>query len=131
MRLILCIWLCWQAINLSLKFPDEPLFWIQYRPFHSYRGRSSQKVGAYSCGSLWRPIQLPTRDLRPSNLKQLKRWGGISCRILEEELMSIQNCTRYIRDTVITIKLCLLSLNIPSFQPFSTLTTSLTTTKNP
>src|SRR6266436_7565106 len=69
-----------------------------------------KKVGAHSCGSLWRPRQLPTRDLRSSNLKQL-RDGGISCRIPEEELMSIQHCTRYIRDLAITIKICLLSIN--------------------
>src|SRR5258707_15568915 len=65
---------------------------------------------------------LPTRDLRSSNLKQL-RDGGISCRIPEEELLSIQNCTRYIRDPAITIKKCLLSINIPCLQPFSSLTT--------
>src|SRR5258708_21652204 len=122
MRQILCIWLCWKTDSLNLKFMDEHLSRIQYRPIHLYRGRPSQKVGAYSCGLLWRSIQLPTRDSRSSNLKQL-RDGGISCRILEEELMSIQNCTRYIRDPAITIKICLLSINIPCLQPFSSLTT--------
>src|SRR6266436_1047750 len=110
MRQILCIWLCWETDSLNLKFTDEPFSRIQYRPGHLYRGRPSQKVGAYSCSSLWRPRQLPTRDLRSSNLKQL-RDGGISCRILEEELTSIQNCTSYIRDLAITIKICLLSIN--------------------
>src|SRR5258708_36810738 len=76
MRQILCIWLCWKTDSLNLKFMDEHLSRIQYRPIHLYRGRPSQKVGAYSCGSLWRPIQLPTRDSRSSNLKQL-RDGGI------------------------------------------------------
>src|SRR5258708_36501462 len=110
------------ADSLNLKFTDEPFSRIQYRPIHLYRGRSSQKVGAHSCGSLWRPKQLPTRDLRSSNLKQL-RDGGISCRIPEKELMSIQNCTRYIRDLAITFKICLLPINIPCLQPFSSLTT--------
>src|SRR5258705_12904419 len=110
------------ADSLNLKLTDEPFSRIQYRPIHSYRDRSSQKVGAYSCGSLWRPIQLPTRDLRPSNLKTTQRWG-ISCRIPEKELMSIQNFARYIRDPAITIKICLLSINIPCLQPFSSLTT--------
>src|SRR5258708_24569128 len=122
MRQILCIWLCWKTDSLNLKFMDEHLSRIQYRPIHLYRGRPSQKVGAYSCGSLWRPIQLPTRDSRSSNLKQL-RDGGISFRIPEEELISIQNCTRYIRDPAIIIKICLLSSNIPRLQPFSSLTT--------
>src|SRR5258708_32607504 len=122
MRRILCIWLGWKTNSLNLKFMDEHLSRIQYRPIHLYRGRPSQKVGAYSCGSLWRPIQLPTTDSRSSNLKQL-RDGGISCRILEEELMSLQNCTRDLRDPAITIKICLLSINIPRLQPFSSLTT--------
>src|SRR5258707_2147912 len=122
MRQILCIWLCWKTDSLNLKFMDEHLSRIQYRPIHLYGGRPSQKVGAYSCGSLWRPIQLPTRDSRSSNLKQL-RDGGISCRIPEEELMSIQNCTRYIRDPAITIKICLLPIHIPCLQPFSNLAT--------
>src|SRR6266436_2377018 len=60
-----------------------------------------------------------TQDLLTSNNSEM----GISCRILEEELLSIQNCTRYIRDPAITIKICLLSINIPRLQPFSSLTT--------
>ncbi len=102
------------ANSLNLRYAEqknEPLPRIQYRPIHSYEGRSSQIVRAHSCGSLWRPRQLPARDLRYSNLNQL-RDGEISCRILEEELISIQNCTRYIRDPAITINICLLSINI-------------------
>src|SRR5260221_1012951 len=64
--------------------------------------------------------QLGAQDLLTSNNSEM---GGFSCRILEKELLSIQNCTRYIRDPAITIKICLLSINIPHLQPFSSLTT--------
>src|SRR5258705_10365302 len=64
--------------------------------------------------------QLGTQDLLTSNNSEM---GGFSCRILEKELLSIQNCTRYIRDPAITINICLLSINIPRLQPFSSLTT--------
>ena len=61
-----------------------------------------------------------TQDLLTSNNSEM---GGFSCRIPEKELLSIQNCTKYIRDPAITIKICLLSINIPRLQPFSSLTT--------
>src|SRR5258707_3808878 len=122
MRRILCIWLCWKTNSLNLKFMDEHLSRIQYRPVHLYRGRPSQKsvltVVARS-GDLYN-YQPGTQDLLTSNNSEM---GGISCRIPEEELMSIQNCTRYIRDPDIIIKICLLSINIPCLQPFSSLTT--------
>src|SRR5260370_22726091 len=100
------------------------------RPIHLYRGRPSQKsvltVVARS-GDLYN-YQLGTQDLLTSNNSEM---GGFSCRIPEKELISIQNCTRYIRDPAIIIKICLLSSNIPCLQPFSSLTTSVTTYKNP
>src|SRR5258708_26090758 len=130
MRQILCIWLCWKTDSLNLKFMDEHLSRIQYRPVHLYRGRPSQKsvltVVARS-GDLYN-YQLRTQDLLTSNNSEM---GGFSCRIPEKELMSIQNCTRYIRDPAITIKICLLSINIPPLPPFSSLSTCVTTYKNP
>src|SRR5258705_10908629 len=103
MRQILCIWLCWKTDSLNLKFMDEHLSRIQYRPVHLYRGRPSQKsvltVVALS-GDLYN-YQLGNQDLLTSNNSEM---GGVFCKIPEKKLMSIQKFTRYIRDTAMTNK---------------------------
>src|SRR5260221_14179525 len=101
---------------------DEHLSRIQYRPIHLYRGRPSQKSVLTVVARSGDPYnyQLGTQDLLTSNNSEME---GFSCRIPEKKLLSIQNRTRYIRDPAITIKIYLLSINIPCLQPFSSLTT--------
>src|SRR5258708_31675442 len=118
MRRILCIWLCWKTDSLNLKFMDEHLSRIQYRPIHLYRGRPSQKsvltVVARS-GQLYN-YQLGTQDLLTSNNLKME---GFSCRIPEKEPLSIQNCTRDITYLSIPIQIYLLSLTRPCLPPLS------------
>src|SRR5258708_29585850 len=108
MRQILCIWLCWKTDSLNLKFMDEHLSRIQYRPIHLYRGRPSQKsvltVVARS-GDLYN-YQLRTQDLLTSNNSNM---GGFSCRIFEKNPLFLQNYTNHITYPDIHIKIILLS----------------------
>src|SRR5258708_12871778 len=94
MRWILCIWLCWQLIVLisSLQMSPSPEFNIDPSTHieADLPKKSVLTVVAHSG-------DLPTRDLRSSNLKQL-RDEGISCRIPNNDLLSLPNCTRYIRN---------------------------------
>ena len=96
----------------------------RYVPWYLLCHQSTHTI----CSNFWPWSYWGTQDLLTSNNSEM---GGFSCRIPEKELLSIQNCTRYIRDPAITIKICLLSINIPCLQPFSSLTTWVTTYKNP
>src|SRR5258705_8823003 len=74
MRWILCIWPCWKTDSLNLKFMDEHLSRIQYRPVHLYRGRPSQKsvLTVVACSGDLYNYQLGTQEQATTDRKSTR-----------------------------------------------------------